>query len=182
MNTMVYFGMSVVLGLVAWFTIFATIIWPKMKSQPKTQQLKSLTAISFFRYFGTTFLIVGLVTRKLPAGFANPAAFGDLIALVLAYIAFIGLQRSRAERPRLLPVWIFNVVGTADLLFAFATAPFLIKDPGSFGLTYIIPTVYVPLLLTAHFYAFKVLAQPHAPHGTRDNYRTEGAITDDLLR
>lgn len=109
------------------------------------------------------------MTRKLPAGFANPAAFGDLIALVLAYIAFIGLQRSRAERPRLLPVWIFNVVGTADLLFAFATAPFLIKDPGSFGLTYIIPTVYVPLLLTAHFYAFKVLAQPHAPHGRRDN-------------
>ena len=129
-----------------------------------------------------TFLIVGLVTRKLPAGFANPAAFGDLIALVLAYIAFIGLQRSRAERPRLLPVWILNVVGTADLLFAFATAPFLIKDPGSFGLTYIIPTVYVPLLLTAHFYAFKVLAQPHAPHGRRDNCRTEDAITDDLLR
>ena len=104
MNTIVYFGMSVALGLVAWFTIFATIIWPKMKSQPKIQQLKSLTAISFFRYFATTFLIVGLVTRKLPAGFADPAAFGDLIALVLAYIAFIGLQRSRAERPRLLPV------------------------------------------------------------------------------
>jgi hypothetical protein len=168
MNTIVYFGMSVTLGLIAWFTIFATIIWPKMKSQPRIRQLKSLTAISFFRYFGTTFLIVGLVTRKLPAGFADPAAFGDLIALVLAYIAFIGLQRSRAERPRLLPVWIFNVVGTADLLFAFAT--------------YIIPTVYVPLLLTAHFYAFKVLAQPHAPHGRRDNCHTEEAITDDLLQ
>ena len=35
MNTIVYFGMSVALGLIAWFTIFATIIWPKMKSQPK---------------------------------------------------------------------------------------------------------------------------------------------------
>jgi hypothetical protein len=181
MNTIVYFGMSVALGLIAWFTIFAAIIWPKVKGQPKIQQLKSLTAISFFRYFATTFLIVGLVTRKLPAGFANPAAFGDLISLVLAYIAFIGLQRSRTERPRLLPVWIFNVVGTADLLFAFATAPFLIKDPGSFGLTYIIPTVYVPLLLTAHFYAFKVLAQPHAPHGSRTRH-TEDAITDDLLQ
>ena len=60
MNTIVYFGMSVALGLVAWFTIFAAIIWPKMKGQPKIQQLKSLTAISFFRYFATTFLIVGL--------------------------------------------------------------------------------------------------------------------------
>jgi hypothetical protein len=51
-------------------------------------------------------------------------------ALVLAYIAFIGLQRSRAERPRLLPVWIFNVVGTADLLFAFATAPLPYQGSG----------------------------------------------------
>jgi hypothetical protein len=119
MNTIVYFGMSVALGLIAWFTIFATIIWPKMKSQPKIQQLKSLTAISFFRYFATTFLIVGLVTRKLPAGFANPAAFGDLIALVLAYIAFIGLQRSRAERPRLLPVWISRIRAASALRTSF---------------------------------------------------------------
>src|ERR1700733_15065312 len=112
MNTIVYFGMSVALGLVAWFTIFAAIIWPKMKGQPKIQQLKSLTAISFFRYFATPFLIVGLVTPKRPAGFAIPAAFGDFISLVLAYIAVFVLQRSGTESPRLLPVWIFNVVGT----------------------------------------------------------------------
>ena len=35
----------------------------------------------------------------------------------------------------------------------------LIRDPGDFGLAYIIPTVYVPLLLVAHFYALKVLSQ-----------------------
>src|SRR6266498_3555240 len=131
MNTIVYFGMSVALGLIAWFTIFATIIWPKMKSQPKIQQLKSLTAISFFRYFGTTFLIVGLVTRKLPAGFANPAAFGDLIALFIAYIAFIGLQRSRPDGPRLLPGTIFSVDATDDVLLRFPGVPEYRPGPGS---------------------------------------------------
>ena len=155
----IYFGGSAPAGIIGWATIFATIIWPKLKQQPTVQQLKVLTAFHFFRYFATTLLIAGLVSRKLPSGFAYPAAFGDLISLGLAYIAFIGLQRSRAERPLLFPVWIANVVGVADLLLAMVLGPALVRDPGDFGLGYIIPTVYVPLLLVAHFYALKVLSQ-----------------------
>ena len=156
---LVYFGASAALGIIGWATIFAAIIWPKMKRQPMVLQLKTLTSISFFRYFATTLLIAGLVSHKLPSGFADPAAFGDLISLGLAYIAFIGLQRSTAEQPSLLPVWIFNIVGAADLLLAMVLGPLLVRDPGDFGLSYIIPTVYVPLLLVAHYYAMKVLSQ-----------------------
>lgn len=156
---LIYFGGSAAAGIIGWGTIFATIIWPKMKRQPRVQQLKTLTAIHFFRYFATTLLIAGLVSRKLPPGFAYPAAFGDLISLALAYIAFIGLQRSKATEPSLLPVWIFNIVGAADLLLAMILGPALVRDPGDFGLSYIIPTVYVPLLLVAHFYAMKTLNQ-----------------------
>ena len=156
---LIYFGGSAALGIIGWATIFATIIWPKLKEQPRVQQLKTLTAIHFFRYFATTLLITGLVSRKLPSGFADPAAFGDLISLALAYIAFFGLQRSKGEQPSLIPVWIFNIVGTADLLLAIVLGPALIRDPGDLGLGYIIPTVYVPLLLTAHFYALKLLSQ-----------------------
>lgn len=155
----IYFGGSAAAGIVGWATIFATIIWPKMKQQPRVRQLEALTAIHFFRYFATTLLIAGLVSRKLPSGFADPAAFGDLISLGLAYIAFIGLRRPRAGNPLLLPVWVFNIVGAGDLLLAMALGPVLIHDPGDFGLAYIIPTVYVPLLLVSHFYALKVLSQ-----------------------
>ena len=154
---LVYFGGSAAAGIIGWGTIFATLIWPKMKRQPRVQQLKTLTAIHFFRYFATTLLIAGLVSRKLPLGFAYPAAFGDLISLALAYIAFIGLQRSKAAEPSLLPVRIFNIVGAADLLLAIVLGPVLVHDPGDLGLSYIIPTVYVPLLLVAHFYAMKAL-------------------------
>ena len=156
---LIYFGGSAAAGIIGWATIFATIIWPKMKQQPRVQQLKILTAVSFFRYFGTTFLIAGLVSHKLPTGFADPAAFGDLISLVLAYVAFIALQRSTAEKPLLLPVWVFNIVGAADLLLAMVLGPALIRDPGDFGLAYIVPTVYVPLLLVAHFYSLRILSQ-----------------------
>ena len=156
---LIYFGGSAAAGIIAWATIFATIIWPKMKRQARVQQLKTLTAIHFFRYFATTLLIAGLVSRKLPAGFADPAAFGDLISLVLAYVAFIGLQRSTAGQPLLFPVWIFNIVGATDLLLAAVLGPALIHDPGDLGVGYVIPTVYVPLLLVAHFYAMRVLSQ-----------------------
>ena len=155
----VYFAGSAAAGIIGWMTIFAAIIWPKMKQQPRVQQLKTLTAIHFFRYFATTLLIAGLVSRKLPLGFADPAAFGDLISLGLAYIAFIGLWRPKTGQPLLLPVSIFNIVGAADLLLAMVLGPSLIHDPGDLGLAYIIPTVYVPLLLVAHFYGLKVLSQ-----------------------
>jgi hypothetical protein len=156
---LIYFGGSAAAGIIGWLTIFSTIIWPRLEQQPRVRQLKTLTAIHFFRYFATTLLITGLVSRKLPAGFADPAAFGDLISLALAYVAFTGLQRSKAGKPSLVPVWIFNVVGAADLLLAMVLGPALIHDPGDFGLAYIVPTVYVPLLLVAHFYALKVLSQ-----------------------
>ena len=160
---LIYFGGSAAAGIVGWATIFATIIWPKMKRQPRVQQLKVLTAINFFRYFATTLLIAGLVSHRLPSGFADPAAFGDLISLVLAYVAFIALQHSRDGKLPLLRVWIFNIVGAADLLLAMVLGPALVRDPGDLGLSYIIPTVYVPLLLVAHFYAMKALSQrPHA--------------------
>ena len=48
---LIYFGGSAVAGIIGWATIFATIIWPKMRKQPTVEQLKILTAINFFRYF-----------------------------------------------------------------------------------------------------------------------------------
>ena len=154
---LVYFATSAAAGLIGWSTIFAAIIWPKMREQSRIKQLKSLTAIHFFRYFGSTMLITGLVVRKLPAGFANPAAFGDLITVVLAYVAFAALQRSRADDARFSLVWLFNIFGAADLLLAAVLGPLLIKDPADFGFAYFIPTFYVPLLFVAHFYSLKAL-------------------------
>jgi hypothetical protein len=172
----IYFGGGAVAGIIGWATIFATIIWPKLKQQPTVQQLKTLTAIHFFRYFATTLLIAGLVSSKLPSGFADPAAFGDLISLGLAYVAFTGLQRSSAGKPMLLPVWIFNIVGAADLLVAAVLGPALIRNLGDFGVAYIIPTVYVPLLLVAHFYALRVLSQHSSEKSTAIQQASAGVL------
>ena len=151
--------MSAALGIIGWSVIFATLVWPKMKSQPRVWRLKLLTTIHFFRYLATTMLMVGLVVQKLPGGFANPAAFGDLATLLLAYVAFIVLQRTHDNNAKLSSVWLFNIFGTLDLLLAAVLGPILIKDPANFGSAYFIPTLYVPLLFVAHFYAFKTLKE-----------------------
>jgi hypothetical protein len=50
----------------------------------------------------------------------NPAAFGDLIAAVLALIALAAVvRRSRLARPL---VALFNIEGTIDLLLAISPA------------------------------------------------------------
>ena len=43
------------------------------------------------RFVGLSFLIPGVVSPSLSAAFAIPAAYGDLVAAVLAVLAIAGL-------------------------------------------------------------------------------------------
>jgi hypothetical protein len=94
--------------------------------------------------------------RILPDAFARPAAYGDLVRSLLALLAIATLK----SRLGTIVVWVFNIVGTIDLLNAFyqgnrlglGTAPRLQ------GAAYFIPTVLVPLLLVTHALVFRLLA------------------------
>jgi hypothetical protein len=77
--------------------------------------LRSLLILHCFRFIGLAFLVPGVVAAELPAAFAVPAAYGDLMAAILALVALAGLQTRRG----ILLVWVFNLWGTADLLYAF---------------------------------------------------------------
>ena len=56
-------------------------------------------------------------------------------------------------------VWIFNLVGTADLLNAFYQGAriSLADAPGVLGAGYFLPILGVPLLLVTHILAFRLL-------------------------
>src|SRR5262249_10569401 len=90
---------------------------------------------------------------ELPAAFAVPAAYGDLIAAVLALLALAAL-RSGFGIPL---VWVFNLWGSADLLYAFYQGNASGLAPGMLQATYFIPTFIVPLLLITHGFAFLIL-------------------------
>ena len=98
----------------------------------------------------------GVVSPDLPAAFAQPAAYGDLVAEALALIALAALK-NRAGLPL---VWVFNIWGTADLLYAFYQGNQSGLLPGQLGATFFIPTFVVPLLLVTHGLVFRILLQP----------------------
>jgi hypothetical protein len=54
-------------------------------------------------------------------------------------------------------VWLFNLWGSIDLLYAYYQGITLHIDPGAFGAAFLIPTMIVPPLLITHTLIFVVL-------------------------
>jgi hypothetical protein len=108
------------------------------------------------RHLGLMFLAPGAVFPGIPEQFAYPAAFGDLIAAVLALIAIAAVvRRSWFARPL---VGLFNVEGTIDLMLAISLATIYGAAP-YMGPAYWIPAFWVPALLVTHYVVFILLGK-----------------------
>jgi len=149
-------GLSVVLCFVAFGRVFQLYIWPRLLDLPRDTALSILVAPHMFRFVGLSFLAPGVVGPTMAPACANPAAYGDLAAAVLAVIASFALT-ARA-RWALGVVWLLNLEGTIDLLFAYYQGVVGINlPPGSLGATFYIPTLIVPPLLVTHLAMFRLL-------------------------
>ena len=162
------FGVSIILSFVAWGIIAARYLWPALRNQPRATALRLLLLLHSVRFIGLAFLVPGVVSPDLPGGFSRPAAYGDLIAAILALLALATLR----SRLGIGVVWLFNLWGSADLLFAFYQGRVGVGiEPGQLGAAYFIPTVIVPLLLVTHWLVFRLLfraddvATPHGRQG-----------------
>jgi hypothetical protein len=71
-----------------------------------------------------------------------------------AGLACVGCFAQRVRHPL---VWIFNLWGSADLLYAFYQGNASGLVPGMLQATYFIPTFIVPLLLITHGLVFLIL-------------------------
>ena len=136
---------------------------PVLRSLPRASAFVPLLLFHSFRFVGLAFLIPGVTSQPLDARFANPAAYGDLLAAVLALLAILALRRG--WRAAIAMVWIFNVEGTLDLLNAVAQGLRYMEDLGALGATFFIPTVAVPALLVSHVMIFMMLMResPNKP-------------------
>src|SRR5215813_8502453 len=143
--------------------VFSTLgFWvaAKIYLLPRLHELKAQTLLlpilllHAFRHLGLMFLTPGATYAGIPPQFAYPAAFGDLLAAVLAVIAILALVRN-AESARLL-VWVFNIEGTLDLFNAITLATIYRAQP-YMGPAYWIPAFWVPALLVTHYITFVFL-------------------------
>jgi hypothetical protein len=164
MDVNAIFGLSALMSLVAAIVAARLYAWPRLRHMDRYSALALLVAPHmFFRFIGLSFLVPGVVSASLPSAFAVPAAYGDLVAGVLAIVATLALTKRASWAAAL--VWLFNVWGAADLLFAGFQGQRLQIDPGAFGAAFFIPTAVVPPLLVTHALIFLILVRPGVPRG-----------------
>jgi hypothetical protein len=108
------------------------------------------------RHLGMMFLTRGATYPGLPQEFAYKAAFGDLLTAILAFVAIPLVLNGSGLAKR--AVWVFNVVGTVDLLTAITTAT-IYNAPPAMGPAYWIPAFWVPMLLVTHYVVFVLLGR-----------------------
>ena len=145
-----------VFGLIAnWY------IWPSIKDRPPKSALPPFLLYACLRVNGLMFLMPGLVSPELPRAFAVPTAYGDLTAVVLALLA---LGCVRYENAAAVPMlWLFNVAGLLDLIYANLSTFKDQVDPVYLGVSYYLVVLNVPAMVVVHVLIFAYLLKRTAP-------------------
>lgn len=155
MSTLQIFGLQVVLSFVVYGLIARWYVAPALAALPLESALQPLLVLHALRHMGLVFLVPTVAGGSVPASFAVPAAYGDLLAGLLALAALVALRgRSAVALPL---VWLFNVVGLLDLINAFYQG---LAANVQLGAAYYIPTFVVPALVITHAMIFRMLVRP----------------------
>lgn len=140
---------NLALSTLVFWVAARTYVVPNLSRWNPQAILIPILLLHSFRHLGLMFLAPGATYPGMPPQFAHPAAWGDLVTAVLAMTAIL----SGTPRPLL---WIFNVVGTVDLLAAITLAT-IYGAPAFMGPAYWIPAFWVPALLITHLLTFIIL-------------------------
>ena len=155
--SMIHFLISYVVAFIALGLTALWYIWPSMRDHAPKAALTPLLLYSCLRVNGLMFLMPGLVSPDLPKDFAVPTAYGDLTAVILALLA---LACVRAESVLALPmVWLFNIEGTLDLIYANISTFKDHVDPVQLGASYYLPAINVPAEFVVHMLIFVYLVR-----------------------
>jgi hypothetical protein len=153
------FNIHLILGYAAWLLCFGAYVMPRLKSMDMVAAQRAIATLHSFRFFGLVFIVPGVVGPNLPASFAAFAAYWDLATGVLAILALLTVR----IRPLFwLLVVAFNLVGVIDLIFDYyhAIRVGLPAMAGQLGAAYVIPIIYVPVLMITHVVAIYLLLRP----------------------
>jgi len=166
MSPTIIFSLQLVLGYVAWLLCFGVYIMPRLKAMDQVAAHRAIATLHSFRFFGLVFILPGVVGPNLPASFATFAAYGDFATGVLAMLALLTVR----IRPLFWSfVVAFNIVGIVDILLDYyhAIQANIPAQAGQLGAGYVIPVIYVPLLMITHVVAFYLLLRRDPKTGAR---------------
>ena len=150
------FGISILMSSASSAVLARFYVWPRLRALDRDRALALLVAPHMFiRFIGLSFLVPGVVSASLPVAFANPAAWGDFVAGILAILAFVALSKRVSWAIPI--VWLFNIWGAGDFLSVFYLGPRIGLQPGELGAAFFIPTAIVAPMLVTHLLIFLLL-------------------------
>ena len=161
------FGITIAFSFVVWGLAARQYFWPALRGRSRADAVRPILFLHVFRFMGLTFLIPGVVSPELAASFARQVAYGDLVTAVLALLALAMLDSKLSAAS----LWLFNIVGAADLLNAYYQGNRISLVPGQLGATYFIPTLVVPLLLMTHVLVFRIMLRTQTQASQRKLYQ-----------
>lgn len=168
MDATLIFATQATLSLLSFGLIAIWVIYPRLRERSLRDALTPLLLIETLRTVGLVVLIPGRVGAELPAGFVVPAAVGDMLAVVLAFVALVAVRAGWSVAPAL--VWLFSVVGLADFINATALGLVLGIPSYSLGIVWLLLTYAVPAFIVVHLVLIAVLLNS----ARRERQRAEG--------
>src|SRR5262252_3735089 len=110
--------LNLVLSTLVFWIGARVYLLPRLHEIDPKAVLLPILLLHAMRHLGLMFLSPGATYPGMPAQFAYPAAYGDLVAALLALASIAALTQRAAISKGL--VWIFNLWGTVDLFDAIA--------------------------------------------------------------
>jgi hypothetical protein len=146
---------SYALAYIVFILLAKWYIWPSVKDRSPATALTPFLLYAPLRVNGLMFLMPGLVSSDLPPAFAVPTAYGDLTAALLSLAALACLRYElKAAVPML---WLFNIVGLLDLVYANISSIKDNVDPALLGASYYLAVINVPAMVVVHVMIFMYL-------------------------
>lgn len=151
-------------GIVAWAMVYA-MLYRGLQARGFSAHAQALLAPQMFRFFGLIALVPAFFDMR-PLGFDDTfhaiVAWGDFGAGVLAFVAIAALRAGWSSARAL--VWLFNIVGSVDLMHAAGQIAPRLHDPALIGpLGWLIFAIYLPMLVVSHGALFALLLRRDSP-------------------
>ena len=155
MTPVLIFVLQTVLSLIVFGVIGWWYIWPRLRVQARRDALMPLLFVHALRHVGLTLLATLAFATGVPADFAAQLGYGDLTAGLLALLAIIALRMRWSFA--LVIVWVMNIWGLIDLVNVGIQGVRLNVTGANLGVTWIIATMFVPVLYVTHSLMIAVL-------------------------
>jgi hypothetical protein len=146
-----------VVQLAATLALYATLVrrwvWPWLRARPLEQALAPLALLHALRTVGVPFALPEVLDA--PAWVGRQIGYGDLVTSLLALGALITLRPG--SRLAMVFVWLFNVVGFADILNGMQLGARYELVAHTIPAYWWIQVYLVPALLISHLVIFALL-------------------------